>query len=455
MQHELLRAPLLCGDVTDSIADDRGPGINRRGNAEVRAGLLWAVLVAAGVALAAISVHQGWRLGVGAAPFTGTYDLKIDAGTILAPIVAAVVLAGVRRGLTDTLPWRWLLLAGYVASLAWSLALAAVDGGNGLSQSVTHDYWPDVPAVDSHPGGFLRDFVANADSYTTATATHPPGPVLLLWLVDRAGITAPAAIGFVIAALGCLTVPLVAVAVRSLCSDLSARRVVPILALAPYAIWVGVSMEGVVSALGAACLAVGVVGSEPGRKPVWAAGAGLLLGVAALFDYSVAWLGLSVLAVYFVRRRPLLNVISAVASLAPLLLMQIWGFVWPSGLSSARQRSFHGVGGDRSWLLWIFLDILLLLIACGPAVVLAFQRFRMTPGWPFLIGSVSAVAFGLAFGLSRGEVEGVWLPYFPWLLVPAVAPEIRGQPAGPVPLILVAIGALTGVVVEAILRSPW
>ena len=125
--------------------------------------------------------------------------------------------------------------------------------------------------------------------------------------------------------------PLVAVAVRSLCSDLSARRVVPILALAPYAIWVGVSMDGVVAALGAASLAVGVVGSEPGRKPVWAAVAGLLLGVAALFDYSVAWLGLSVLAVYFVRRRPLLNVISAARSLTPLLLMQIWGFVWPSG----------------------------------------------------------------------------------------------------------------------------
>ena len=177
--------------MTDSIVDDRGPGIDRRGNAEVRAGLLWAVLVAAGVALAALSVHQGWRLGVGAAPFTGTYDLKIDAGTILAPIVAAVVLAGVRRGLTDTLRWRWLLPAGYVAALAWCLALAAVDGGNGLTQSVSHDYWPDVAAVDSHPGGFLRDFVANADSYTTATATHPPGPLLLLWVVDKAGITAP------------------------------------------------------------------------------------------------------------------------------------------------------------------------------------------------------------------------------------------------------------------------
>jgi hypothetical protein len=240
-----------------------------------------------------------------------------------------------------------------------------------------------------------------------------------------------------------------------LCSDLSARRVVPVLAVAPYAIWVGVSMDGVVAALGAACLALGVVGSEPGRRPAWAAGAGLVLGVAALFDYSVAWLGLSVLAVYFVRRRPLLNVISAVAALAPLLLMQIWGFVWPSGLSSARQRFFHGVGGDRSWLLWIFLDVLLLLVACGPAVVLAFQRFRMTPGWPFLIGSVSAVAFGLAFGLSRGEVERAWLPYYPWLLVPAVAPEVRGQPAGPVPLVLLAVGALTGVVVESVVRSPW
>ncbi|MGZ4619544.1 MAG: hypothetical protein ACXV5Q_14235 [Frankiaceae bacterium] len=441
--------------MTDSIAADRGPGVNRRGNAEVKAGLLWAVLVAAGAALAALAVQQGWRVGVGAAPFTGRYELKIDLGSVPALIIAAGVLVGVRRGLLESLPWRWLLLAGYTAALAWTLALSVVDGGNGLSHGGTHDYWPDVPAVDDHPGGFLRDFVAHAGSYTTPTATHPPGPVLLLWLFDKAGVTSPAAIGLILAALGCLTVPLVAVAVRSLCSDLSARRIVPVLALAPYAIWVGVSMDGLVATLAAASLAVGVMGSEPSRRPIWAAVAGLLLGVAALFDYSVAWLGLSVLAVYFVRRRPLLNVVSAAGSLAPLLLMQIWGFVWPAGLSSARHRFFHGIGADRAWLLWIFLDVLLLLLACGPTVVLAFQRFRMTPGWPFLVGSVSAVAFGLAFGLSRGEVERTWLPYFPWLLVPAVAPEIRGQPAGPVPLTLVAIGALTGIVVEALLRSPW
>ena len=55
-----------------------------------------------------------------------------------------------------------------------------------------------------------------------------------------------------ITALGVLTVPLVLYAVRDVCGEVTARRYMPILVLAPYAIWVAVSMDGVVATLGAA-----------------------------------------------------------------------------------------------------------------------------------------------------------------------------------------------------------
>jgi hypothetical protein len=35
----------------------------------------------------------------------------------------------------------------------------------------------------------------------------------------------------------------------------------------------------------------------------WALAAGLLTGVAALFSYSAPWLGLSIVFIYFARRR--------------------------------------------------------------------------------------------------------------------------------------------------------
>src|SRR2546429_626959 len=175
-----------------------------------------------------------------------------------------------------------------------------------------------------------------------STPANPPQlPVLLLWLRPRAGIASPVALGVAVTLLGTLAVPLVLVAVRSLAGEVPARRLGPVLALTPYAVWVAVSMDGVTAALGAAVVAAGAVGSEHGRRwwasTAWAAAAGLLLGVAALFSYAVVWLAASVICIYFVRRRPLLNVISAGCSLVPILLAQAAGFGWTDGLLLARR----------------------------------------------------------------------------------------------------------------------
>ena len=230
-----------------------------------------------------------------------------------------------------------------------------------------------------------------------------------------------------------------------------------VLALAPYAIWLAVSLDAVPLTLCAAALACGVVGSEPKRSPWWAAGAGLLLGIGALFSYSAAWLGTSILVVYFVRRRPLLNVVSGVVSLVPLGLARLAGFVWLDGLTAAQADFSIRIGPHRSWLIWIFLDLLLVLLAAGPAVVAAARKARRTPGWPFAVGAVLVVLFAVGSGLSRGEVERSFLPFFPWLLVGAVAPEPGQDPrsTAPAPLLLIGAGAASAVLIEAVLRTPW
>jgi hypothetical protein len=283
--------------------------------------------------------------------------------------------------------------------------------------------------------------------------------VLLLWLFDRIGIDQPQTLGLLLTLLGCAYLPLVAIAVRSLCHETAARRLLPVLVLAPYAIWLAVSMDAITLLLAAGFVCCGVLASERGRTGWWTVPCGLLLGFAALFNYAVAWLAVSVIATYFVRRRPLLNVYTGAAALAPLALFRLWGFTWPSGLSAAQADFSIRVGPHRSWLLWAALDVLLLLIATGPAIVRALRRVRLTPGWPFLVGAGLAVVFAVASGLSRGEVERSWLPFFPWLLVPAVAPPQRpgpGEPdAGPTPYALVAVGAASAVVIEAVLRTTW
>ncbi len=421
--------------------------------------LVWLGLVAAGLALTALAVAVQARVGVASAPFTGRYRVKVEVGTLLAPAVAVAVLAGVRRGVHERLPWRWLLLGGFLAAFAWAVALALVDGGNGLASplDLPRSYLHDVPHVDADPLGFLRDYVTNAPRLAVDDRQHPPGGAMFLWLLGEAGVTGPTVLGLAITAIGCLSVPLVAVAVRSLCHEPAARRIVPVLALAPYAVWLAVSMDAVVLTICAAALACGVVGSEPRRSTWWAVAAGLLLGLGALFSYSAAWLGASIIVTYFVRRRPLLNVVSGVAALVPLGLARLAGFEWTTGLTAAQADFSLRIGPHRSWLLWVLLDLLLVLIACGPVVVAAARKVRRTPGWPFLVGTVLAVGFAVGSGLSRGEVERSFLPFFPWLLVPAVAPERDGTRQGnaPTPLLLVAVGASSAVVIESVLRTAW
>jgi len=425
----------------------------------------WLLLVGTGALAVVVLRLLDVPLGVASPPFAGSWEPRVGPVSLAAPAVAAAVLAAVRAGLHERLPWRPLLGAAWVAAAAWALALALVDGTAGLADPLTapDEHLADVPRVEG-PAAFLRDFVAAADEHTVATRQHPPGPVLLLWGLQRVGLEDPAAVGVVVVAAGTASVPLLGVAVRSLCGELAARRLLPVLVLAPYALWLAVSLDAVVLALAAAFVTAGVLASEHGRRwpgrTALAALAGLLLGVAALLGYSVAWLGISVLAVYFVRRRALLNLVTGASALVPLALAQLAGFVWADGLTAAQRDFSLRVEPERPFAVWAGLNLLLLLVAAGPALVRAARGVRRTPGWPFLVGAAGAVAFATVSGLARGEVERSWLPFFPFLLVAAVAPARRpaapGDPeSSPTPVLLVALGAVTAVVLQAVLRSDW
>lgn len=428
---------------------------------------LWLIAVGAGLTLAAVAVEVHWRLGTSAPPFTAAYRGKLELGTVLAPAVAFLVLRiTLRRSIEVS--WRRLLIGGYLVAIAWTFGLAAVDGGNGFAAPVSNpnEYLVDVPGIGSHPGRWLAHFVAMAPQHTAAVRTHPPAPALLLWLLDKVGVDRPATLGFILAAIGCLTVPLVAIATRSLCGETAARRLLPVLALAPYAVWVAVSMDAVTMTLAAAGITCGVLASEHRRRgwsqTRWALASGLLLGCSALFSYAAPWLAVSVICVYFVRRRPLLNLITALGALTPLFVFRAAGFVWTNGLTAAQMDLSLRVGSQRSWLLWGFLDVVILLIACGPAVIITMQRLRLTPGWPFLAGAGAAVIFAIGSGLARGEVERSWLPFYPWLLTAAVAPLVRptretppAASAGPMPWAEVLVGVIAATVLQSILRTTW
>ncbi|MGA8116598.1 MAG: hypothetical protein WCA46_23415, partial [Actinocatenispora sp.] len=216
------------------------------------------------------------------------------------------------------------------------------------------------------------------------------------------------------------------------------------------------SADGVAAALVAGMIATGARASDRrstgGPAVGWALLAGLLLGVAAMFSYAASWLGLAVVFLYFARRRPFLNIATGLGALAVPLVCAAAGFSWLTGLFAA-----GGLTVDQpvSGLVWGPVNLVTLLLAAGPPVCASLRKLRNTPGWPMLAGAGLAVVSSVVLaGAATGGAETAWLPFFGWLTIAATAPERQaGQPV-PTPWLLVAVGAVTALVLAAVLAPP-
>lgn len=423
--------------------------------------LLWLVITLIGLGLTALAVRFDARLETAGPPFLGHYRIQLGPASFLAPMVAVAVLMVALRGWLDHGEWRKIQSFGYIAALAWALALAVVDGASGLTRALgsPEEYLPDVALVGNDPFEYIRRFADDPAAHTDASRGHPPGPVLLLWALTRLGITNHVVLGLLITAAATLTVPLVLSAVRDSCGETTARRYLPVVVLAPYAVWVAVSLDAIVALLGAAAVVAGVRASRRQARGStawgWALLAGIGLGVAALFSYAAPWLGLSLVLVYFARRRALLNIVTGTGALLPVLAAQAAGFSWFDGLVTAETDYDSRVGPYRSVLWWSVISVVVLFLVAGPPLVASARKLRNTPAWPFIVGAGAAVVFSVVAGLTRGGVEHAWLPFFPWLTIAAVAPERPAGPPVPSPLLLAGLGAVVAIVIEAVLATLW
>jgi len=419
----------------------------------------WLALVTVGTAATWLAVRAGVALGTASAPFLGRYRVEIGPATVLAPLIALSVLTFAHRGWFHSARWGMLVIVSYCGLLLWSAGLAYVDGADGFTRALLSpdSYLTDVTAMGDHPWEYLRAYTATAAEKSIASRGHPPGPVMLLWALQRAGLTNHLLLGLAVTALGALVAPLVLAAVREVCGEAAARSYAPLLILATWAVWLAVSIDALVGTLGAAAVAAGVRATirHGTRALSWSLLAGIALGTAALFSYAAAWLGLSVVCLNFARRRAALNWAGGLGALLPVLAAWAAGFNWFDGLASAHNDFTARVDPVRPALPWAAISLVALLLAVGPALVPGVRKLRNTPGWPFLAGAGAAVVFSMVAGLARGGVEHAWLAYFPWLTIAAVAPEQPGGPIPPPPLLLAGVGVLTAIVVEAVLATPW
>lgn len=405
-------------------------------------------------------------------PLHAEWDPRTGPGTLPALVLAALA-TWFSVGLAQRLPWRALLLSAYAGGVAWLFSLALVDGAEkGIGTILGDEYeylrtaraTTDLPAtlreyVSRIPYDGLPDTIANAN-WPVHVAGHPPGALSFFVLLDRIGLGDGLQAGIVVTLIAASTALAVMVTLRLLGAEVVARRAAPFLVFGPAAIWQAVSADAMfaaVAAWGMAALAAAAVR----RSPLWGLVAGLLLGYAVMLSYGLPLLGLLALAVLVVARswRPLPW--AALGALAVVLTYAALGFSYLEALPVLHDRYWAGVARNRPKEYWIWGNLAALVFSAGPllgaGLITLGRRARDLEVGPDAVRATrwlvaATVAMVLAADLSqmsKAEVERIWLPFVPWLLLScALLPE-RWRRFG------LALQVVTALVVQHLLFTGW
>ena len=388
-------------------------------------------------------------------PLSALLQPAFGPGLLLAGAIAALtILSGPRLALV--LPWRRLLWLTWLAGLLWGLGLALVRGwSGGIVEPLTNpaEYLADIDRA-GNMGPQLSNFAENIvysapEHWTTQVAGHPPLSFLFYVGLDRIGLGGPVWGGVITTVIGSTGIVAVLVTLRAMRDGRTARRAAPFLVLMPAVIWLVVSADGIFMALSAWSIALGALALETaGRKPEvrlgWgkgahrgrprgfalALGAGVGLGATLFMSYGLILL-LPVAVVVLVLRRawwPLVP--AAIGAAAVAAVFTAAGFWWFDGLSAVQTRYYEGIGALRPYSYWIWANAAVLAIAMGPAVVAgigaAVHRMRrrgqrLPSSYWMAAAALAGMLAATVSGLSKSEVERIWLPFLVWVIPLAAA----------------------------------
>ncbi|MBD3940511.1 hypothetical protein IF188_02205 [Microbacterium sp. NEAU-LLC] len=451
-------------------AKDTAAGIHRE--LRVRAasiGLVATVLLV--VAAIAIPLLTGWDVRAGSfAPLHSILVLRVGPGTPAAILLAVAAVAFAPR--VVRWPWRRLLVAVYGYGVAWMLALATVYGLDGVGAILDHrtEYLETARTV-TDIGATLRDYIAHIPLDSEANwpvhlAGHPPGALLFFVVLVRIGLGSALAAGVVITLIaGSTALAVMATALR-LGGETFARRAAPFLAVGPAAIWMCVSADAMFAAVAAWATLLLTVAATSRRTTVVVlagVGSGILYGYCVMLSYGLPLLGILAITVLVLTRswRPL--PFAVVGAMTVVGVFAWAGFAWWEALPVLRDRYWAGIASDRPGAYWTWANLAAVAVCAGPwvgaglgvAVVDARargddprSRARRRIAFLALAGLAMCVAATLS-QMSRAEVERIWLPFVPWmLLATGLLPE-RWRRSGLIVQVAFAI------VVQTLLYTRW
>ena len=422
-----------------------------RFNREALAGSAWLALIGSCYLWGNSLLEAEQRIALHAPPLFGRFVWHPAGGLAGAIIIAGVVvLAGDR--LLQRLSWPRLIVVSISSAALFAATLAASGGLDGLTSPLLnqHDYLRAVKQIAS-PANFLDGFSRRLGDYPTHVRGHPPGTVLALWGLDRLGLGGAGWAAAIMLVAGASGSGAALLATKEIAGEKIARRCAPFLILSPSAIWIATSADALFAGLSAWGVAMFMLSTGKGGRAAdyLSLLGGSLLGAALFFSYGIVPLGGVVLAVGVYRRRPRPLVVATVPVLLIAAAFAAQGFWWVDGLRATITQYHLGVSQTRPTAFFAVNNLAAFSLAIGPAVWIGLSFLKRSPLW--LIAGATLVAILVAdfSGLSRGEVERIWLPFVPWLSVAVAAIPDRARRSWLGAQALLAIGIQTGV------ATPW
>lgn len=436
---------------------DPGPG---RGS--LTAVAVWLLALVAAHLLGRWRTARGDQLVLGTAPpFIGNIEVRLGPSLAVAVLlVAAVAWRG--RVAARTYRWPLLLLAAWGVAAAFAVALAASTGPlwppaavlDALAEPLQsrHDYLAVLPTASADLGAFVQSYTERLPGYPIHVRGHPPGLVVLLVGLDRLGLGGAGWAAVLDVAVGTSALLAVAVTVRSLggaAGEEAVRRALPAAVLAPAALWIATSPDAFFA--GVLSWGVALLALASTRERAWplALAAGLLLGACPFLSYGLLPMGLLALVVPLVTRRLGPTLLAGAVVVACVLAWASAGFWIADGIAATHEAWHFGRASERPYLYFLLADAVLLGVIIGPAGVGGLAGLRRLARAPRVLVTVAlaAAAIGALQGFERGEVERIWLPLAPWVVLAAAT-------IGPRRAWLVAQGG-TAVALQVVLAAPW
>jgi len=125
------------------------------------------------------------------------------------------------------------------------------------------------------------------------------------------------------------------------------------------------------------------------------------------------------------------------------------GFWWFEGLVATVARYEAGLSTQRPYAWFVVANLGALALVVGPATAVGLARLRGTSAAMLTWAALAGVAAADLSGLSKGEVERIWLIFVPWLLVACVTFDLRRSRG------MLALQALAALAIQTGVRTPW